>query len=125
MQIMRTLQNPRDIEEAEILIDSLSNALLKRRKEQVSTYYQIAAQDFIYIFKENYFGESFIYIDDEKQCIIRAVRCFLFSKNETTIQSLVYIFKKYLRLNDTQKATTESKYIFNKLITARSDFWKK
>lgn len=122
---MQILQNPRDIEKAEILINSLSNALLERRKEQVSTYYQIAKQDFIHIFEENYFGESFIYIDDENQCIIRAVRCFLFSKNETTIQSLVYIFKKYLRLNDTQKATTESKYIFNKLITARSDFWKK
>lgn len=57
---MQILQNPRDIEKAEILINSLSNALLEIRKEQVSTYYQIAAQDFIHIFKKNYFGESFI-----------------------------------------------------------------
>lgn len=122
---MQILQNPRYIEKAERLIDSLSYALLARRTEQISTYYQSARQDFIHIFKENYFGESFIYIDNEEQCIIRAVRCFLFSKNETTIQSLIYIFKIYLLLNDPFKVTTESNEIFNKLIAARNDFLEK
>lgn len=120
---MQILQNPRYIEKAERLIDSLSNALLARRTKQVSTYHQSARQDFIYIFKENYFGESFIYIDNEEQCIVRAVRCFLFSKNETTIQSLIYIFKIYLLLNYTNTTTIESNEIFNRLIATREDFW--
>ena len=122
---MQILQNPRYIEKAEILIGSLSNALLARRTKQISNYYQRASEDFIYIFKENYCGESFIYIDNEEQCIIRAVRCFLFSKNETTIQSLIYIFKIYLLLNNPHKVTTESNEIFNKLIAARNDFLEK
>ena len=111
---MQILQNPRYIEKAEILIGSLSNALLARRTKQISNYYQRASKDFIYIFKENYFGESFIYIDNEEQCIIRAVRCFLFSKNEIT----------YVKYQKTQK-TTESNEIFNKLIAARNDFLEK
>lgn len=122
---MQILQNPRNIEKAEILIDSLSYELIERRTKQISNSYQRAKQDFIHIFKENYFGESFIYIDDEERCVMRAVRCFLFSKNETTIQSLVYIFKIYLRLNNPKKVTTESNEIFNKLIDARSDLLEK
>lgn len=117
------MQNPKYMEETEKLVYSISNALLKRRAEQKSNYYQLAQQEFINIFKENYFGESFIYIDNEEQCIVRAVRCFLFSRNETTIQSLIYIFKIYLLLNNPYKVTTESNEIFNRLIATRDNFW--
>lgn len=121
---MQSLQNPKYMEETEKLVCSISDALLKRRAKQKSNYYQRAQQEFINIFKEYYFGESFIDIDDEKQCIVRAVRCFLFSKNETTIRSLVYIFKVYLLLNYTDTTTTESNEILNRLIATRKALWR-
>lgn len=116
------MQNPKYMEKTEELVYSISNALLKRRAEQKSNYYQLAQQEFINIFKEYYFGESFIYIDDEKQCIVRAVRCFLLSKNKTTLQSLVHIFKVYLLLNHTDTTTIESNEILNRLIATREAF---